>query len=187
METWPVGQVAGCLYDGLIRSGATYIGIVVRLRQYIFMAFRFTPLPYWLLNLPKWFVSERLSAPRTRLLPNFCVNLISKEMLFVFGLSLYKRWVHYNSSWYRLISKEAEDVYMDAACGRCPLAQVLRNSLPVHPPPSATKRRYHNKCHIHSESWGAVQVRVIVTQYEVTIICQTTWRMILLYPLDATH
>ena len=29
---------------------------------------------------------------------------------------------------------------MDAACGRRPLAQVLRNSLSGHPPPSATTR-----------------------------------------------
>ena len=44
-----------------------------------------------------------------------------------------------------------EFFYMDAACGRRPLAQELRNSLPGHPPPSATKRRYHNKCHIQPE------------------------------------
>ena len=42
--------------------------------------------------------------------------------------------------------------HMDAACGRRPLAQVLRNSFPGHPPLSATTRRYHNKCHIQPES-----------------------------------
>ena len=142
-------------------------------------------------------------------------------------------------------------VYMDAACGRRPLAQVLRNSLPGHPPLSATKRdtiqnaissqrreRSYtpvagDSCFIAllttgSFTWmlpavgarslrcfairslgirrclprhgdtitnaissqsreGPSMYRVVVTQYEVTIICQTTWRMILLHPLDATH
>ena len=49
--------------------------------------------------------------------------------------------------------------HMDAACGRRPLAQVLRNSLPGHPPLSATKRRYHNKCHIQPETRGSVQAQ----------------------------
>ena len=143
------------------------------------------------------------------------------------------------------------DVYMDAACGRRPLAQVLRNSLPVHPPPSAMKRdpiqnaisgqrrersytpvagasccialltmgsftcmlpavgarslrcfairslgirrcqprngdTITNAISIQSRE-GPSRHRVIGTWYDIAIICQTTWRMILLYPLDATH
>ena len=34
---------------------------------------------------------------------------------------------------------------------------------------------------------GTSRHRVIGTWYDITIICQTTWRMILLHPLDATH
>ena len=77
--------------------------------------------------------------------------------------------------------------YMDAACGRCPLAQVLRNSLPGHPPLSATKRDTITNAISIQRREGLSRYRVVVTQYEVTIICQTTWQMILLHPLDATH
>ena len=76
---------------------------------------------------------------------------------------------------------------MHAACGRRPLAQVLRYSLPGHPPLSATKRDTIQNAISSQRREGPSRHRVIVTQYEVTIICQTTWRMILLYPLDATH
>ena len=77
--------------------------------------------------------------------------------------------------------------HMHAACGRRPLAQVLRNSLPGHPPPSATTRDTITSAISSQRCEGPSRYRVVVTQYEVTIICQTTWRMILLYPLDATH
>ena len=71
--------------------------------------------------------------------------------------------------------------HMDAACDRHPLAQVLRNSLPGHPPLSATKRDTIQNAISSQRREGPSRYRVIVTQYEVTIICQITWRMILLY------
>ena len=92
---------------------------------------------------------------------------------------------------------------MDAACGRRPLAQVLRNSLSGHPPPSATTRDtitsaiysqrrvsvrpgigYRHSCYAAPFAFlhiWSVKAQVIGTQYKVTIICQTTWLVILLY------
>ena len=74
-----------------------------------------------------------------------------------------------------------EFFHMVAGDGRCPLAQVLRNSLPGHPPLSATKRDTITNAISSQRREGPSRYRVIVTQYEVTIICQITWRMILLY------
>ena len=74
-----------------------------------------------------------------------------------------------------------EFFHMVAGDGRCPLAQVLRNSLPGHPPLSATKRDTIQNAISSQRREGPSRYRVIVTQYEVTIICQITWRMILLY------
>ena len=77
--------------------------------------------------------------------------------------------------------------HMDAACGRRPLAQVLRNSLPGRPPLSATTRdTITNAISIQSREEPS-RYRVIGTWHDIAIICQTTWRMILLHPLDATH
>ena len=77
--------------------------------------------------------------------------------------------------------------HMDAACGRRPLAQVLRNSLPGHPPLSATKRDTIQNAISSQRREGPSRHRVIGTWCDITIICQTIWRMILLHPLDATH
>ena len=74
-----------------------------------------------------------------------------------------------------------EFFHMVAGDGRRPLAQVLRNSLPGHPPLSATKRDTIQNAISSQRREGPSRYRVIVTQYEVTIICQITWRMILLY------
>ena len=61
------------------------------------------------------------------------------------------------------------DVNMVAVVGRCPLAQVLRNSLSVHPPTTGTKR-----CH---ETEPLSQLcYVYLFQVNITIVFRTTWR-----------
>ena len=54
--------------------------------------------------------------------------------------------------------------HMGAACGRRPLAQVLRNSLPGHPPLSATKRDTIQNAISSQRREGPSRYRVIVTQ-----------------------
>ena len=65
-------------------------------------------------------------------------------------------------------------VYMDAACGRHPLAQVLRNSLSGHPPPSATTRDTITSAIYSQRREGPSRQRSIVTRAMLRLLPSCT-------------